>query len=281
MKVFVKPTGLHSRAMVRVAKALTAHVPPGVTVVDRREDADLVVSHVIGPDPIPAYDEVVIQYCLDSAGLDYDRWHERWVNAKLTWSYYDLPTIVGRNGFAFYHAPLGVDAPFTKPFIDGSRAGVMTSGYVSGPKGEAIEEVAVAAHTLGIPIVHLGPEGIAGMTTKIPMRSILGIPDGPLANQYRQVKWVSGLRHVEGFELPALEGLCCGARPIVFDRADMRQWYDGHAVFVPECSGEELIGHLVNVLLSEPSPVLADERAWAAERFDWGPIARGFWERAL
>ncbi|HWI70162.1 MAG TPA: hypothetical protein VNS88_17650, partial [Nitrospiraceae bacterium] len=78
-----------------------------------------------------------------------------------------------------------------------------------------------------------------------------------------------------------LEGLMCGARPIVFDRPDMRQWYEGHAVFIPECSGPDLTQELIEVMSHEPDPVMSIEREIILERFSWKPIVRGFWEQVL
>lgn len=281
MKVYLQPTGLYSRAMLRVAAALAEHAPAHVEITGRRDAADLVVSHVIGPDsdlPAPRR-EAVIQYCLrSSASFD---WPSRWRDAALVWSYYDLPAL-GFTDMNFYHAPLGVDAVFCEmPIATHQRTHVMTSGYVSSAKGEAIEEMAMAAWMLGMPVKHLGPSNIEGMSMSPGegWTSLFDISDKALREHYHTCLWVSGLRHWEGFELPVIEGLACGARPIVFDRPDMRQWYDEHAVFVPESTGSELVGHLLDVLDEEPEPVDEAERAWVAERFSWKTIARGFWER--
>lgn len=280
MKVFLEPTGLHSRAMVRVARALAAHAPPEVEVVFDPSNADLIISHVIGPGYEPDKPEVVIQYCMKSAGHPPEHWLRRWKRARLVWSYFDL-TEYG-NGFPFYHAPLGVDPIFTEEFDDAvpRDVPVMTSGFVSHPAAESIEEVALAASANGLRVLHLGPPCVEGMsTTPLGWSSVLGISDDALATFYRRTEWVSGLRGVEGFELPAIEGLCCGARPIVFDRPDMTQWYEGHAVFVPVCHGDELVEVLTELLKYRPAPVLKAERAAVAQKFNWAVIARGFWDR--
>ncbi len=279
MKVFTRPTGRHSLAMVRVANALEKFAPDWAEIVPTAADADVVVSHVVEAYERPVQREIIIQYCLHGTGFDHAQWQQRWANALVVWSYYDLPYITHQNGFPFYYAPLGVDELFTVPFDDAPRdLDVMTSGYVSSPEAEAIEEVAVAAWMLGLQHVHLGPRKIEGMKVEIDLRILHGLKDSKLASYYRRCKWVSGLRHIEGFELPALEGLCCGARPIVFDRPDMH-WYDGHAVFVPECSGSELVKALLDVLGDDPEPVTPDEREWAVERFNWEPIIHDLWAR--
>ena len=284
LNVFLAPTGLYSRAMLRVASALAQHAPSSVRIVEHRGYADLVVSHVIAPEDVPSEPEVVIQYCLRTTGRDYDWWLRRWQSTRMVWSYFDLLAELGElPGVNFYHAPLGVDAAFTQKYSEdeGPRdIPVMTSGYVSHPAGEAIEEMALAAAAVGLRVLHLGPPVVEGMPATPPgWSSVSGISDCDLAALYRQCEWVSGLRHAEGFELPVIEGLCCGARPIVFDRPDMTQWYEGHAAFVPECSGEELVDVLIEVLSHVPVPVSESERIEVARKFDWGVIARGFWER--
>lgn len=286
MRVFVDPPSHLSQAMFRVARALKRYAPADVTVVSHPEKADVHILHVVGLDAVDYVQKrtdlkyAVVQYCV-GAGLS-DAWLPLWDRAQLVWSYYDLryrrqPT------FNFYHAPLGVDADVFKP-TNGSRSSVMTSGYVSGPGAEAIYEVSEAADRCDMSVVHLGPiPEMNGKPMPLPMfwRSVHGVPDLVLAREYSQSKWVSGLRFVEGFELPVIEGLACGARPIVFDRADMRQWYDGHAVFVPEVHGNDLINRLVEVFNEEPKPVLPVEREAILTKFDWAYIAAGFWTRLL
>lgn len=286
MRVHVDAPWNLSRAMFRVAKALRAAAPAHVECVADPDEADVHVRHVIGYEALDdqAPDIAVIQYCIASAlaapGED-GAWAPLWRRARAVWSYYDLSRSMPP-GARFYLAPLGVDGE-TFRHRDGPRpVGVMTSGYVSGPGAEAIEEMVVAAGRAGLTACHLGP---TPTNLRAPLGphclTMLGVPDETLAAEYAQCKWVSGLRYVEGFELPVIEGLACGARPIVFDRPDMRRWYDGHAVFVPELEGDALVDVLTDVLRSEPEPVTLAERAEVLRRFDWFGVARGFWDALL
>lgn len=284
MKVFVDPIpATLSRAMFRVANALEKYAPPNITIVKDPAQADLQVMHTISIDvdqAIKAKEYVIIQYCLASAFGTNEQWHKLWRGSRLVWSYYDLDV---PSGVRFFYAPLGVDGDVFKS-ADGVRdVGLMTSGYVSGPGAEAIEECAVAAYETGLKTVHLGPPTIVGMKRLKTDRwtAIEGIDDLTLAKYYQRTRWVSGLRHVEGFELPVLEGLACGARPIVFDRHDMRAWYQGLAVFVPECSGPELVGLLREVFLSGVFPVTEGERRRVVEDFNWQTIVTNFWNEVL
>lgn len=282
MKVFLKPQGLYSRAMTRVADALAARAPDCVQVVENQEEADLTLLHVIGEMESPSYPHIINQYCLHTAGGSLEYWLERWNKATMVWSYYDLMAYA-QGSYNFYFAPLGVDKTFRNSTLGNGRdVGVMTSGYVSAPNAEAIEEVVMAADWYDLQHIHLGPDSVEGLRCKPPrLKFVHNISDESLAYLYRRTEWVSGLRHVEGFELPALEGLMCGARPLLFDRPDMTQWYEGHGVFIPESSGDELVQYLVDLLAYRPAPVTLQEREYLAQKFNWGIIAKGFWNRIV
>jgi hypothetical protein len=275
--------------MVRVAHGLRNHAPSSIAFVDDPKDADVEVLHVIGPEALtyetPARALVPIQYCVGSAiGGDVSGWFPLWTRTKFVASYYDLRHKMPP-GVRFLHMPLGVDSSLFN--MNGSNTrrdiGVMTSGYVTGPGAEAIEEVARAAHANGMRTLHLGPVPV-GLTAPLNEQTwgnVNGISDRELVRFYRRCQWVSGLRYIEGFELPVLEGLACGARPIVFDRADMHQWFDGHAVFVPECFGKELIDILTGVMAQPPDPVSWEEYAEVLSYFNWEIIADRFWAEVL
>lgn len=301
LRVYTRPEpSTLSRAMYRVADALERHAPASVEVVRDVRLADLQVLHVIGAGADERWvkcesgEFVAIQYCLDGASsasganvaCRRDAYSPLWDRARAVWSYYDLAESL--NGTPFLLAPLGVDPPFADTVHDetmrdeevGPRdIGVMTSGYVTGSGAEAIEEVTLAAQRVGLTQRHLGPREVQGMTRRPEgWHAVTGIGDMGLAQLYRRTAWVSGLRHLEGFELPVIEGAVCGARPIVFDRPDMRRWYDGLARFVPESSGEALVEALVALFEKGPEPLSLEERREVARRFAWGPIVEKFWE---
>lgn len=284
MKIYVAPPSHLSRAMFRVAKALERYAPDWVQIVKQQRDADLVVLHVIGLDAQlwkPDTPFAMIQYC-DGPQHPYFNprsWQKMWNDAALVWSYYDLSPYISSLA-KFFYAPMGLDQAFIPEPILTDRKLVISSGYVNGPGAEAIEEIALAAHNVGLATVHIGPVP-TNLTRTLPSswKYLYDITDAQLASLYAHARWVSGLRFYEGFELPALEGLACGARPILFDRADMRQWYDGHGVFIPECAGISLIQHLITVFQNPPEPVSPQERAHIITRFSWRTIVNDFWKR--
>lgn len=300
LRVFVDPIPKLGIAMRRVSLALAVTAPDEVELVDNPRTADVQVLHPVGTDVLnylvaPRY--AVMMHCLDAVQgrggsnvpiiSDDEPWRDVWSGAELVWSYYPIQKRIAalpEPRPAFYGAPLGVDGTIFKlPTSDQPRdIGAFTTGYVSGPQAEAIEEVALAAYACGMTTVHLGPAQVAGMDAIIPgWMAVSGISDEELAAIYGRTKWVSGLRHVEGFELPIIEGLACGARPICFDLPVYRRWFEGHAVFVPESDGATLTKILRDVMSKDPEPVTPAERQAVVDRFNWLTIGEGFWAALL
>ncbi len=281
MKVYLQPPRVNSLSLKRVARALTQYKPDWVEIVDSEADADLVVLHVIGrQDQIlkqaaKTKSYAVIQYAIRSTMRpETEGWIPLWQNAKLVWSYYDLPYLCYEDGsshwFPFYHAPLGVDERFIAEERD-REFRIMTSGqsYLT----ESVRECIIAARETDGLIFHLGDELNQEKTF-----CMTGIPDGALIDVYSRCQYVSGLRRIEGFELPAAEGLLCGARPIMFDKPHYGQWFSDFAIFIPENSRQEVIQSLKNVFLSEYVPVSQEEIEAARKLFNWKTIVEGFWK---
>ena len=92
-------------------------------------------------------------------------------------------------------------------------------------------------------------------------------------------RYVLALRKYEGFEMPALEALFCGARPILYDLPSFR-WYKGHAAFLnASLSGDALSTAIRDVLYAKPKPVLPKELAALHEAFAWQRIVPRLFER--
>ncbi len=108
-----------------------------------------------------------------------------------------------------------------------------------------------------------------------------GMDDKALAKIWASCDYVSGLRRTEGFEFPAVEGLICGARPVLFDRRHYQTWYGELAEYVPESSRPEVIDSLEGLFRSPYRPVTESEQAEAARRFGWPWLCHDFWKRCL
>lgn len=277
--------------MLRVARALETYAPPEISITARAEAADLVVLHTIGTDTWPIAKALleagksyaVMQYCLRSTQApDTGRWLSFWANAAAVWTYYDLPEAMAEDGIEadglpFYHAPLGAEPEIFYPTITAlQRYGILTSGYVA--ESECIAEATEAAARAGRQVFHLGPP----MDCHGPhVTQRLGISDGALQAAYARSDYVAGLRRCEGFEMPAAEGLLCGARPLMLDRPHYRAWFEPWATFVPEADYETTTAAIAAVLEEGPRPLTDEEIEAATERFNWQPLVAGFWRRIL
>lgn len=286
IRAYLRPTGLYSRAFLRVANALERYKPDNVSIATNQSNCDFQLLHVISYDAIEyairlrsrGIKYAVIQYCLGTTERpDHSEWYRLWQGAELVWSYYDLSEDSEDACFNFYHAPLGVDDVFIEHSTSQPRRNrVITTGYVSGPDAEPIEEVWIAANLAGMEAIHVGPEVVKGIDNYPANWRVTAPSDRDLAELYSTSRWVSGMRHVEGFELPAAEGLICGCRSIVFDQPTMRRWYGDRVEYVAECRGEELIDRLRTIFEGDHK-VARENGAQAVGVFDWKSICDGFW----
>lgn len=290
IKVFVRPVGLFSPAMVRIANALGAAAPSQILLVDDESDCDVSVMYVIGGDYIDRANillehgkqYVPVQCCLKSAGYNEadipsrTRWYEFWAKSMMLYTYYDFLDPYPELRDKTYLAPLGTSLGFLSPSHEPpSNPYVVTSGHVHGAPAEAILEVWEAARIAGLRVKHVGTRQVQGIPmSRVPKHvTMLGhVTDSALAQVYQGAKFVAALRYVEGFELPAMEGLASGAIPVLFDQRDLRLWYGPHARYVNEhATSAALVNNLVEAFQDEPNsypPTIL---------YPWPTIADGFW----
>ncbi len=267
----------------RVASALERHAPDWVEIVDNPKEADLWIVHVIGHGSMEEAKDfggaiAMVQYCLlTTEDSRPEAWLPYWQRSKAVWSYYDLQSYLQERRAPtlsnFYYAPLGVfggsfkpEMPIRKRFLIG------TSGYVADTEG--VKECHAVARALDREMFHLGPDLKIGNGIVY----VKGCPDDVLGALWSQCSWVAGLRRIEGFELPVLEGLASGSRPICFDAPHYRNWFGEHAEYVPEVGFDDLVGHLSHVMTRPVRQVTAAERTEVLRKFNWETLAKGFWE---
>lgn len=264
------------RGIQRVAKALERYKPDSVKIVNDPSQADLAVIHVVGcgslpPNMLKPY--AIVQYCYattERPTIDY--WLPVWQKARAVWSYYDLP----RAGcFKLLCQPLGVDPDVfhERNNRNGREYAIATHGYVA--ETEAIHECHRAAARAVAKSAHLGPNLDQGGDT------FKDLPEEDVAALWSRSERVAVLRRVEGFELPGVEGLLCGARPVAFDAPHYRRWYGKHAEYVPECGPKALTRLLTDLFQTRPKPVSKKERKQIAEEFSWPKLTKRFWEAVL
>lgn len=293
MKVYLQPD-VYSRGIVRVANALMQYAPPSLQLVSHASDADLEVIHVYGRhDTVARRIELLtrkkkpfamIQYCLRSTMQPNTfEWHNLWNQAKLVWSYYDLPELCRQDGmgenyitFPFYHAPLGVDSKIFKDLKFSNRKFII-SASAQHALSESARECAFATKKVKGSMFFLGHELRRGPDIVCKEN----ITDEQVAIYYNQCQFISGLRRIEGFELPVIEGALCGARPIVFDRQEMRQWFNDFAIFIPETDRDGVIDNLESIFKQDIPPISDKEKDIIKDRFNWETIIKNFWNKII
>lgn len=290
MKVFLTPPQ-PDLGLQRIATALRRYAPPQVEICQFPRNVDLTVIYAIGrrnaiqrqADEITGMGKkyAAIQVCLRSTMAPYtDDWYHIWNRAACVWSYYDLHAAIQRDGDNwtipnFYHAPLGADSEIFCYHETQPKYVIATSGF--NRLQESIRECILAADAVGKNVFHLGRSVNWGQN----VTSAVGISDEQLAREYSACEFVSGLRRTEGFELPAVEGLLCGARPIVFDTPDYHFNYRDFAEYIHEGTRAEVVDQLTRLFTRGARPVTAAERVAATCWFDWKRICGEFWERCL
>jgi hypothetical protein len=243
----------------------------GVEFVSREKEADLVIIYAYGQrrkvdkrikwilERGQKY--VMVQLAVRStANPKTEDWIPFWEKAEQVWGYYDLMALAQEDDnypeFNFYYAPLGVDADL---FQD-KQVKRIYKVMVGDNRDESVNECVRAAKG---EVSHLG----------------IDVEDEHLALHYSQCQYVSGLRRKEGFEMPVIEGLLCGARPICYDKPHFRHWFEGLAEFIPEAHPEEVVKSLETIFAKSPRPVSEAEKLWVKGYFDWDKIIEGFWRQ--
>ena len=254
------------------------YLPASAELAANPSEADLVVMHVTGKKEhrtLEAQEYIkqgksyaVIQYAMKSTcNPNPADWMPLWNGAKVVWSYYDLPAP------NFYRAPLGAGSDlFYRQDLE--------KKYVVGTVGncfqaECIGEVHLAVWQASGRAVHVGEP-----FDKSPIVDyVSNVDDDALRGIYNSCTHFSSLRRKEGFEMPAVEALLCGVRPIMFDTPNYRQWFDGLAEFIPEAGIAETVASLKKIFKSKPKPVTDKEIEETKNRFDWKRSVEGFWEQ--
>lgn len=284
MRVYVE-NFLPDSAITRIADALKKYLPHEDELVNGKDDADFVVVCAYGHRrSMKYYTERLLaqnkKYAMIQLSIrstpnprTYE-WLPIWKKAELVWSYYNLPELCKEDGnsanFNFYYAPLGVDSEVFKETKSERNFLIASTGSGRRWNKECKNEIHLAASGLGRKIFQLG----TGENTDTITYSN-NMDDATLAKYYSQCEFVSGLRRVEGFELPVIEGLLCGAKPICFDRTHYRHWFDKLAEFIPEDGN--ISQNIRKIFNTRVNSVSNQEKEYVKTHFNWKTIAGGFW----
>jgi hypothetical protein len=281
MRVYYN-VGFDSWGLNRVVMELERYLPSDFQTTGDFDSADLTVLHVVGRRDHILRDVhrilqdgkkyAIIQYAFQSTrNPNPGDWLEIWDNAHVVWSYYDLSQYVKN----FYHAPLASNSDVFYKQDAEKKYIVGTNGNCY--KAECIGEAHLAAWEVNGRAIHMGEK----FGDNPIVDYVTNISDDDMRLFYNQCVHFSSLRRKDGFEMPAIEALLCGVRPIMFDTPNYRQWFDGLADFIPECGIGETAGRLKRLFKAEPSPVTNEDIEEVKRRFNWERSVKGFWERCM
>lgn len=279
------------QVMHRITREYKRHAPTAhVEFVSTPNDADVVVSHIIGHPCVTrtvGYNKpfALMQHCFVTASGSGKRqgaaadFEGLWHMALFTSSYLDLAAAGCPRALRL---PWGADPDvFRIPTpIPPRDILAFTHGYSNAD--EPIEPMLLAATVdAGGRAAHLG--GLC-YTPEPRIDRYVDQQDSELAHLYARSKYVSALRYGEGFEVPGVEGLLCGARPVCFDLPVYRHWYGSLADYIPARTRHEpdaVRADLAALFRGPYRAVTAIERRHAIERYSWNTTAREFWRVLL
>jgi hypothetical protein len=278
----VLPTSL-GRVMYRINKALKQYAPEWVKFTSNKDEADLQILDVIGKGSLEFLyvdNYVLMQHCfLSSDDSSRDFWLPHISKAKMMTSYMNLPSLVGDNSFNFHRMPIGVD-PNTFFRTDAEKVNlVLTTGYVAST--ESIAEVYDAVRSVSSDMIHVG----GNLNLGIGSRHYENISDESLNSLYNKSYYVSGLRKMEGFEAPIIEGLLCGTRGICYNKEHYSYWFGDLVEYVEEDDyamiglySEKTKEQVESIFKSEYRPVTDKEIQLVKDKFSWEVIMKDFWK---
>lgn len=221
MKLLLRLGMLDTMTLWRVREQLKATAPDDITFVKDERDADAQVIFAIGASgvakSVKSMPTILLQLCFKTTEMPKEWWEKLWEECLFVGSYFNLEAP------NFVRFPMGYDPKLF--YRDGSterRYDAIVFGDLDGQ--EEIVSVCEAFET----VAHVGADFNLGVGY-VNYRQIL---DSRLRQIYTQSKYCIGLRKVEGFEMPIIEGAACGCIPITFDLECYRHWFDGMAMFL-------------------------------------------------
>jgi glycosyltransferase involved in cell wall biosynthesis len=267
MKIQYKATRpFLSHALRRIEDGLKSTLPDGFELTQL--PGDLAIIPVVNIDDTKDLKQpyIIWQLCHKTAEGTPDEWIKIWNHAAMVVSYLNLPYP------NYLRLPLGYDPLLfhnhnrpKEPKYD-----IVVTGYVDEDKeGEVIARLCNHFDK----VIHIGQD----LKIEKGYTHAHQITDTQLAEIYRNSRYVAGMRMIEGFELPIIEGAACGCQPITLNLECYRYWFNNLALFVhPDRLDEGLAAIAEYKITNETSnwTLLFEEEI---AKFTWEKVMREFW----
>lgn len=262
-------------AFKRISHALHVYAPENIQWTQDKDAADVHLIHVVGEGEIPLLTsnkpKIIIQHCYFTAGAPAVNYAQYWKDSLLTTSFHNLPNYTDIN-FPFHHMPWGADPEVFNllPYVP-RKYKIVATGHVA--ESECIDKVFEACVKTNNILLQTGQN--FGWNNNH-YRHTPYLRNGDFTLLLNSCEYVSALRVIEGFELMGIEGLFCGARPIVPDDPTY-DWYRqyGHTIDTKR----DIVEQLVEILKTPATPLTPEEYTEVTERFSWKNIIRNFYAR--
>lgn len=260
-------------AFKRISLAFHTYAPDWVEWVEDEKDSDLNLIHVVGGGEVPMLQlpkkKIIIQHCYFTASPQEFDYPKYWEESLLSCSFHDLTKYTTRK-FNYHGMPWGADPavfnlhpPSIREFIVGA------TGHIA--ETEGIDKVYEAVAQTKSKMWHTG-QNFGWDSNRY--QFIPYLHDTYFAKLLNHTQYISALRFIEGFELMAIEGLMCGARPIITQDATY-DWYREHAYTVD--TTKDIVPQLVDILSNSPRELSAEEHTKIISTFSWSTIMHNFY----
>lgn len=263
MKINYRLSKSHTgHALRRFGLGIKQSMPEWCEMVENEGNADFVIIPVINiTDCINLPPNAIISmHCFLTANGPMEQWYEAWSKAAMIFSYLKLPID------NYLRIPLGYD-PNLFNMVNRNphpKYDILVTGYVDEHEdGEVIKRL--CNHFPNV--LHIGKNFRLRCSG---YHHAEGLSDTQMVAAYKNSKFVAGMRMIEGFELPIIEGAACGAKPITLDLECYRHWFEGIACFVdPDHLDEDLS--------------LINDMNWYTDmnlvkKFTWDNAMKPFWD---
>jgi hypothetical protein len=282
-KIFIHDDNRFGRAFFRISKALRDNVDSRIQFTDSPIEADVELIHYVGyGEALESYRKcknkpyICFMHCTGDAlepEITTPVVKSFLQNAVFIYTFHPLDKYI--DGLNLMIGPWGVDSTLFHPcraIKPPLKYSILSTGYVA--ETEAISEIYQAVKACNGRMAHVGHNFKYGNLYD----HYEGVSDERMINLYQNSVFTSGLRRTSGFELPVLEGMCCGSRPIIFDNEYYTKFFSDFAITIPESDTKTVTDALYNIFTGTINYPTDTEIANVASKFDWKVVfGREFW----